>query len=138
MLILIFLNLSLSTLMFIAALFTVAQTWKQLKCSVTEEWIKKKYIYTIFSLYSILCILWVCPVMSDSLQPRGLQSARLLCPWHFPDKNTRMGYYFLPLVIFLIQGSIPHLLRLLNQQVDSLPLHHMVSPSRILLSHNIE
>ena len=29
------------TLMFIAALFTIAQTWKQPKCSLTEEWIKK-------------------------------------------------------------------------------------------------
>ena len=27
---------------FIAALFTVAKTWKQPKCSFTDEWIKKK------------------------------------------------------------------------------------------------
>ena len=27
--------------MFIASLFTVTKTWKQLKCSSTEEWIKK-------------------------------------------------------------------------------------------------
>ena len=36
------------TPMFIAALFTVARTWKQPKCPSTEEWIKKMwYIYTI-------------------------------------------------------------------------------------------
>ena len=36
------------TLMFIAALFTIAQTWKQPKCSLTEEWIKKIWhIYTM-------------------------------------------------------------------------------------------
>ena len=36
------------TPMFIAALFTVAKTWKQSKCPSTEEWIKKVwYIYTI-------------------------------------------------------------------------------------------
>ena len=36
------------TLMFIAALFTIAQTWKQPKCSLTEDWIKKIWhIYTI-------------------------------------------------------------------------------------------
>ena len=29
------------TPMFIAALFTGARTWKQPKCSLTEEWIKK-------------------------------------------------------------------------------------------------
>uniref|UniRef100_A0A8D1JYF1 Uncharacterized protein n=1 Tax=Sus scrofa TaxID=9823 RepID=A0A8D1JYF1_PIG len=36
------------TPMFIAALFTIAKTWKQPKCPMTEEWIKKRwYIYTM-------------------------------------------------------------------------------------------
>ena len=36
------------TLMFTAALFTIAKTWKQPKCPETEEWIKKmRYIYTM-------------------------------------------------------------------------------------------
>ena len=36
------------TPMFTAALFTVAKTWKQPKCPVTDEWIKKMwYIYTM-------------------------------------------------------------------------------------------
>ena len=34
--------------MFIAALFTIARTWKQPKCPSAEEWIKKmRYIYTM-------------------------------------------------------------------------------------------
>ena len=33
--------------MFIAALFTIAKTWKQLKCPSTEEWIKMCYINTM-------------------------------------------------------------------------------------------
>ena len=34
--------------MFIAALFTIARTWKQPKCPKTDEWIKKIwYIYTV-------------------------------------------------------------------------------------------
>ena len=34
--------------MFIAALFTIAKTWKQPKCPSTNEWIKKMwYIYTM-------------------------------------------------------------------------------------------
>ena len=34
--------------MFVAALFTIARTWKQPKCPSTEEWIKKMwYIYTM-------------------------------------------------------------------------------------------
>ena len=36
------------TPMFIAALFTIAKTWKQPECPPTEEWIKKIWhIYTI-------------------------------------------------------------------------------------------
>ena len=35
------------TLMFIAALFTIARTWKQPKCPSTKEWIKMWYIYTM-------------------------------------------------------------------------------------------
>ena len=34
--------------MFIAALFTIARSWKQPKCPSTDEWIKKMwYIYTM-------------------------------------------------------------------------------------------
>ena len=31
--------------MFIAALFTIAKTWKQPKCPSTDEWIKMWYTY---------------------------------------------------------------------------------------------
>ena len=38
----------LSTSMTTEALFIIARTWKQPKCSLTEEWIKKMwYIYTM-------------------------------------------------------------------------------------------
>ena len=34
--------------MFIAALFTIAKTWKQPKCPLTNDWIRKMwYIYTM-------------------------------------------------------------------------------------------
>ena len=34
--------------MFIAALFTIAKTWKQPRCPSTDDWIKKLwYIYTM-------------------------------------------------------------------------------------------
>ena len=36
------------TLIFIAALFIIAKSWKQPKCPLTDEWIKKIwYIYTM-------------------------------------------------------------------------------------------
>ena len=39
-------------------------------------------------------------VVSDSLRPHGLQSARLLCPWNYPGKNTRVGCHSLHQEIF--------------------------------------
>ena len=34
--------------LFTAALFTIARTWKQPRCTLTDEWIKKLwYIYTV-------------------------------------------------------------------------------------------
>ena len=34
--------------MFIAALFTIARTWKQLRCLLADKWIRKLcYIYTM-------------------------------------------------------------------------------------------
>ena len=60
-------------------------------------------------------------VVSDSLQPHGLQPTRPLCPWDFPGKNTGVGCHFLLRGIFLTQGC-------LLWQVDSLPLNHQGSP----------
>ena len=40
-----------------------------------------------------------------TLQPYGLSSARLLCPWDSPDKNTGVGCHALLQGIFLTQGS---------------------------------
>ena len=43
-----FLEKDICTHMFIAALFTIAKTWKQPKCPSTEDWIRKMwYIYTM-------------------------------------------------------------------------------------------
>ena len=50
-------------------------------------------------------------VVSDSLQPHGLQPARLLCPWDFPGKNTGVGCHSFLQGIFPTQGSNPGLLR---------------------------
>ena len=36
-----------------------------------------------------------CSVVSDSLQPHGLEPTRLLCPWDFPGENTGVGCHFL-------------------------------------------
>ena len=56
------------------------------------------------------------------MQHYGLQPARLLCPWDYSGKNTRVGCHALLQGIFLTQVSNFHLLFLLHWQVDSLPL----------------
>ena len=54
---------------------------------------------------------WSCSVVSDSLQPHGLQPTRLLCPWDFPGKSTGVGchcllhQYALTLFIFHSKNS---------------------------------
>ena len=46
-----------------------------------------------------------CP----TLQPRGLQPSRLLCPWDFPGKSTGVGSHILLHGIFPTQGLNPGL-----------------------------
>ena len=53
---------------------------------------------------------WSRSVMSDSLQPHGLQPTRLLHPWSFLGKSTGVGCHFLLQGIFPTWGSNPSLL----------------------------
>ena len=68
-------------------------------------------------------------VLSDSLQPHGLQSARLFCTWDFPGKNTGVGCHFLLQGIFVTQGIEP---RSPAVHVDSLPSEGAEKPFFIL------
>ena len=40
--------------MFIAALFTIARTWKQPKCPLIDEWIKKMWYIYAMEYYSAI------------------------------------------------------------------------------------
>ena len=51
-----------------------------------------------------------CYVVSNSMQPYGLQPATLLYPQDFPGKNIAVGSHCLLQGIFLNQGSNPRLL----------------------------
>ena len=75
--------------------------------------------YTSFE-WMCVCVC-VCSVVSSSLQP----SARLLCPWGFPGKNTGVGCYFLLQGIFPTQASKLHLL---HWHVGSLSLEPSGKP----------
>ena len=61
--------------------------------------------------------------------------ARLLCSWHFPDKNTEVGCHFLLQGIFLTQGLMPHFLH-----CSQIPYHLSLpgSPSLCVYIHNYE
>ena len=72
------------TLMFIAALFTIANIWEQPECPSSENCIKKMwYIYTL--KYAVQ---FSCSVVSDSLWPHGLQHARPPCPSLTPGVHS--------------------------------------------------
>ena len=49
-----FLEKDTCTRKFIATLFMIAKTWKQPKCPLTEEWIKKMWYIYIMEYYSAI------------------------------------------------------------------------------------
>ena len=69
-----------------------------------------KPFLTSSSQSSPLLLLFSHSVLSDSLQPHGLQPTRLLCLWNSPGKNTGVSCCFLLQGIFPTQGSNPGLL----------------------------
>ena len=80
----------------------------------TQGWIK--------SLFLTGCL--VAKLFPTFCDPQGLEATRLLCPWDFPGKNTRVGCHF------FLQGTLPTQksnLHLLHWQADSLPLSHLGS-----------
>ena len=76
-----------------------------------------------------------CSADSDCLQPHGLQSTRLLCPWDYPGKNTGMGCHFLLQGIFPTQGLNRSILQ---RQVISLSSSHVGSPNSLHLFSSVQ
>ena len=51
---------------------------------------------SLFSFWDPYNVKSVChSIVSDSLQPHGLQPARLLCPWNSLGENTGLGSHSL-------------------------------------------
>ena len=59
------------TPMFIAALDIIAKTWKQTKFPITDEWIKKMYIYTV-DYYSAIKKNKIMPFAAVWIEPETL------------------------------------------------------------------
>ena len=83
--------------------------------------------YSVSTYMCCVCVLRHS-IVSNSLQPLGLQPTRLLFPWDLQGKNTGVDYHFLLQGIFPAQGSNSHLLRLLHWQACSLPPGLLASP----------
>ena len=97
------------------------------------------YRFPVFRLLTLCVHMYTCK--HTCMRAKSLQScpalcypmvtARLLCPWDSPSKNTGMGCHALLQGIFLTQGSNPHLLGPLHWWVDSLPLAPPGKPTYI-------
>ena len=70
--------------------------------------LKKKNTHTIYPAV-LGKVKWSCSVISDSLQPHGLQPPRLLCPWDSPGNSPGVDCHFLLQGIFPTQGLNPGL-----------------------------
>ena len=74
--------------MFIAALFTIARTWKQPRCPLIDEWIKKlRYIYTMEyysnikrSIFKSVLMRWMNlePVIQSGVTQKEKKKYRIL------------------------------------------------------------
>ena len=64
------------------------------------------HIHVPIYIYIYMHVGGVCSVVTDSLQPHGLQPTlhRLLCSWNFAGKDTAVGCQFLLQQIFLFAG----------------------------------
>ena len=93
---------------------TVGSAWPQ-----GPLWVGISHFFPTLSVYSATCMCQVALVVPSSLQPYGLEPARLLCPWDSSGKNTGVGCCALLQGIFPAQGSNSHLL---HWQAGSLPL----------------
>ena len=63
--------------MFIAALFTIAKIWKQPKCPLVDEWIKKMwYIYTM-EYYSAIKRKEILPFATTWLDLEGIMLSEI-------------------------------------------------------------
>ena len=115
--------------------------WIFIHCATREvphltSWIQlfQNQLHTLGSKFFFLCVcvcVCVCActhsVVSDSLQSPELSSARLLCLWNFPGKNTGVGRHFLLQGIFPTKRWTPRCLRHLHYRQILDPLSRWVN-----------
>ena len=108
--------------MFIAVLLAIAKLQRQPKCPLMDEWIKKMWYICIY-------IMGVCSVISDPLQPHGLQ----------PPCSSVHGIFQARVLEWIAISSFRasswlrdwtciSCVSYIDRQVDSFPLSHLGSP----------
>jgi len=89
------------------------------------------YIYMCVCIYIYVCVyiyiyiyqrVSVCILMFDSLQPHGLQPAKIFCLWDSPGKNTAVGSVQFSSVTELF----PTLCDPMDYSMPGLPVHHQL------------
>ena len=75
------------TPMLIAALFTIAKTWKEPKCPSTDEWIKEMWYIHTMEYYSAIKKEWNNAICSNMDGPRDYHSK-----WNKPDRERQISY----------------------------------------------
>ena len=90
------------TTVFIAALFTIAKTWKQPKCPSTDEWIKKMWHRYTMEYYSaikrneieLFLVRWMdleSVIQSEESQKEKNKYRMLTYIWNPDRKSTRLN-----------------------------------------------
>ena len=72
--------------MFTATLFTTIKTWKQLKCPLTDEWLKKMWYIYIMEYYSVIKKKNLLVILQSTLHIRSSISSHKLCSMFFKKK----------------------------------------------------
>ena len=74
--------------MFIAALFTIFKTWKQPKCSLTDDWIKKMWYTYTMEYYSAIKKNKITPFAATQMELETLIPSEVR-----KRKTNTIGYY---------------------------------------------
>ena len=77
--------------MFTAALFTIAKSWKQPKCSLMDEWIKKIWYTQRMEYYSVIKKNDIIPFAATLMQLEIIRLSEV----NQKEKDT---YYMIPLI----------------------------------------
>ena len=117
--------------MFIAALFTIAKTWKQPKCPSIDEWIKKMWFIYTTEYYSAIKKNEIMPFAATWMDLEII----ILSEISQTDKDK---YHMISLTCKMIQMNLFFFNDTATTEIytlslhDALPIYHMIQQSHSL------